>query len=77
MGSKPKASPQLDAYAVPLRDYLFRAEREYLREVLRRHRASMKRTAGHAAIDAATLHRKLKRHGLHRDEYRRLPRALL
>jgi two-component system response regulator AtoC len=57
-------------YEVPLKEYLRRAERDYLGHVLRKYRGGINLSAKHALVDAATLHRKMKLHGLRREEYR-------
>jgi len=38
--------------------------------VLRKYRGGINLSAKHALVDAATLHRKMKLHGLRREEYR-------
>jgi DNA-binding NtrC family response regulator len=67
--------PVLDL-EIPLKEYLRRAEREYLHQVLAKYRGGINVSAKHALVDAATLHRKMKQHGLRRDDYRggRAPR---
>jgi DNA-binding NtrC family response regulator len=55
---------------VPLKEYLRRAERDYLARILRKYRGGINLSAKHALVDAATLHRKMKLHGLRREEYR-------
>jgi DNA-binding NtrC family response regulator len=57
-------------YEVPLKEYLRRAEKDYLSHVLRKNRGSINQSAKHALVDAATLHRKMKLHGLARDDFR-------
>jgi DNA-binding NtrC family response regulator len=57
-------------YEVPLKEYLRRAERDYLARILRKYRGGINLSAKHALVDAATLHRKMKLHGLRREEYR-------
>ena len=57
-------------YALPLKELLRRAEKKYLGAVLRSNHGGIATTAGHAMIDAATLHRKMKLHGLKRGEFR-------
>jgi transcriptional regulator with PAS, ATPase and Fis domain len=57
-------------YEVPLKEYLRRAEKDYLTRVLRKYRGGINLSAKHALVDAATLHRKMKLHGLRREEYR-------
>lgn len=58
-------------YELPLREFLKRAEKDYLASVLRRARGGISSTSKHAMVDAATLHRKMKLHGLKRDDFRR------
>jgi DNA-binding NtrC family response regulator len=55
----------------PLREYLRSAERQYLEEVLSHYRGGIARCARHASIDQATLHRKIKAHGIQAEEFRR------
>jgi len=62
-------------YEVPLKEYLRRAEKDYLTHLLRKNQGSINRTAKQALIDAATLHRKMKLHMLRRDDFRRRPRS--
>jgi DNA-binding NtrC family response regulator len=57
-------------FEVPLKEYLRRAERDYLARVLRKYRGGINMSAKHALVDAATLHRKMKLHGLRREDYR-------
>ncbi|MFP6626350.1 MAG: sigma-54 dependent transcriptional regulator [Deltaproteobacteria bacterium] len=57
-------------FDLPLKEYLRRAECTYLTAALRRHRGGIGSTAGQAMIDAATLHRKMKLHGLKRADFR-------
>src|SRR5262245_45160853 len=57
-------------YEVPLKEYLRRAERDYLAHVLRKYRGGINHSAKHALVDAATLHRKMKLHALRREDYR-------
>jgi hypothetical protein len=38
--------------------------------VLKKYRGGINLSAKHALVDAATLHRKMKLHGLRREEYR-------
>lgn len=59
-------------YELPLKEFLKRAERDYLASVLRRARGGISATAKHAMVDAATLHRKMKQHGLRREDFRRV-----
>jgi two-component system response regulator AtoC len=57
-------------YEVPLKEYLRRAEKDYLGHVLKKTRGSINLSAKHALVDAATLHRKMKLHGLQREDFR-------
>jgi DNA-binding NtrC family response regulator len=57
-------------YEVPLKECLRRAEKDYLTQVLRKYRGGINLTARHALVDAATLHRKMKLHGLRREDFR-------
>jgi DNA-binding NtrC family response regulator len=57
-------------YEVPLKEYLRRAEKDYLSHILRKNRGSINQSAKHALVDAATLHRKMKLHALQRDDFR-------
>ncbi|GIW39892.1 MAG: acetoacetate metabolism regulatory protein AtoC [Candidatus Binatia bacterium] len=57
-------------FALPLRAYLRDAERRYLEHLLEKFGGAVSRGARHAAVDQATLHRKLKAHGLRPSEYR-------
>ncbi|MBI4514404.1 MAG: sigma-54-dependent Fis family transcriptional regulator [Deltaproteobacteria bacterium] len=57
-------------YQAPLREFLRRAEREYLNHVLARYHGGIGPSARHAMVDQATLHRKIKAHGLHAGEFR-------
>jgi DNA-binding NtrC family response regulator len=55
---------------LPLREYLRAAEREYLARLLERYEGGIARCARHAAVDQATLHRKIKAHGLRAGDFR-------
>jgi DNA-binding NtrC family response regulator len=57
-------------YEVPLKEYLRRAEKDYLSHILKKNRGSINQSAKHALVDAATLHRKMKLHALQRDDFR-------
>jgi transcriptional regulator with PAS, ATPase and Fis domain len=57
-------------FEVPLKEYLRRAEKDYLARVLRKYRGGINLSAKHALVDAATLHRKMKMHGLRREDFR-------
>jgi DNA-binding NtrC family response regulator len=58
-------------FRMPLRQYLKAAERAYLARVLEHYSGSIAPAARHAVIDQATLHRKIRLHGLHPGELRR------
>jgi len=58
------------SYDLTLRDYLRRAEREYLSRLLTTHQGSIAPCAKQASVDQATLHRKIKSHGLRANDYR-------
>jgi DNA-binding NtrC family response regulator len=76
-GAEPHVSQQRERGDVrlPLRQYLKNAEREYLARVLEHYRGSIAPTARHALIDQATLHRKIRLHGLRPSEFRRNGRS--
>jgi DNA-binding NtrC family response regulator len=57
-------------FEVPLKEYLRRTEKDYLGRVLRKYRGGINLSAKHALVDAATLHRKMKMHGLRREDFR-------
>jgi len=57
-------------FQAPLREFLRRAEREYLLHVLERYHGGIGPSARHAMVDQATLHRKIKSHGLRTGEFR-------
>jgi two-component system response regulator AtoC len=57
-------------YHLPLREYLKGAERDYLAQLLSQYQGGIARCARHASVDQATLHRKIKAHGLRADEFR-------
>ncbi len=54
----------------PLRDFLKEAEFEYLSQLLAHYHGGISRCARHASVDQATLHRKIKAHGLRADDFR-------
>lgn len=68
--SRPGRSRDFD---LPLKEFLRRAECEYLSALLQRNRGGISTTAEHAMIDAATLHRKMKLHSLKRDDFKERP----
>ncbi len=55
---------------VPLRDYLRTAERRYLERLLERHAGSIAPAARVAEVDQATMHRKIRSHGIQTREFR-------
>ena len=57
-------------FRLPLRQYLRSAERQYLAQVLEHYKGSIAPAARHAVIDQATLHRKIRLHGLRAGEFR-------
>ncbi len=57
-------------FQVPLREFLRRAEREYLMHILDRYHGGIGPSARHAMVDQATMHRKIKAHGLRAGEFR-------
>jgi DNA-binding NtrC family response regulator len=62
-------------YDLPLKEFLKRAEREYLSTLLKRNRGGIATTADAAMIDAATLHRKMKLHALKREDFKEVAKA--
>lgn len=63
----------------PLRDFLKAAERRYLEGLLEQHGGSIAPAARVAEVDQATMHRKIRSHGIRtrelRDRARRTPRG--
>jgi DNA-binding NtrC family response regulator len=57
-------------YQKPLREFLRDAERDYLAQLLELYKGGIARCARHAAVDQATLHRKIKLHGLRAGDFR-------
>jgi len=57
-------------YQLPLREFLKGAEREYLQQLLERYNGAVAGCARHASVDQATLHRKIKAHGLRAGDFR-------
>ncbi|MFI5396448.1 MAG: sigma-54-dependent transcriptional regulator [Candidatus Binatia bacterium] len=76
-GQEQKVSGAADLadYQLPLRHFLKKAEQLYLARVLKLHRGSIAPAARHAVIDQATLHRKIRLHGLRPGEFRRNGRS--
>jgi DNA-binding NtrC family response regulator len=68
-----KAASRADGFdfRLPLREFLKSAEKEYLVRMLSEYRGSIAPAARHAVIDQATLHRKIRLHGLRPGEFRR------
>jgi DNA-binding NtrC family response regulator len=66
----PRSADQGD-YGVSLRQFLQTAERQYLGRILKQYSGSIAPAARHAHIDQATLHRKLRSHGIKAAEFRR------
>jgi transcriptional regulator with PAS, ATPase and Fis domain len=62
-------------YQRPLREFLRTAEREYLAQLLEQYKGGIARCARHASVDQATLHRKIKMHGLRAGDFRDNGRA--
>jgi DNA-binding NtrC family response regulator len=54
----------------PLREFLKDAERDYLAQLLELYKGGIARCARHASVDQATLHRKIKMHGLRAGDFR-------
>jgi len=57
-------------YHLPLREFLKGAERDYLAQLLHQYHGGIARCARHASVDQATLHRKIKAHGLRAGDFR-------
>ena len=57
-------------YQQPLREFLRSAERNYLAQLLEQYKGGIARCARHASVDQATLHRKIKLHGLRAGDFR-------
>jgi DNA-binding NtrC family response regulator len=68
---KPPRGAAAADFRQPLRQYLRSAEREYLARLLEHYKGSIAPAARHALIDQATLHRKIRLHGLRPSELRR------
>jgi DNA-binding NtrC family response regulator len=75
-GNDAKMSGKSEAgdFRTPLRQFLRHAERQYLTRLLDQHGGSIAQAAQHALIDQATLHRKIRLHGLRSGEFRRTDR---
>ena len=76
-GAEPRISKTQDHadFRLPLRSFLKIAEQQYLTRVLQHYHGSIAPSARHAVIDEATLHRKIRTHGLRPGEFRRKARA--
>jgi DNA-binding NtrC family response regulator len=72
-GTEAKPPSRADGFdfRLPLREFLKAAEKEYLVRMLSEYRGSIAPAARHAVIDQATLHRKIRLHGLQPSEFRR------
>jgi DNA-binding NtrC family response regulator len=57
-------------YHLSLREFLKGAERDYLAQLLNQYHGGIARCARHASVDQATLHRKIKAHGLRAGDFR-------
>jgi DNA-binding NtrC family response regulator len=57
-------------FQAPLREFLRRAERDYLTHLLDRYHGGIGPSARHAMVDQATMHRKIKAHGLRAGQFR-------
>jgi two-component system response regulator AtoC len=69
-----KGQEQVD-FGLPLRPFLRKAERQYLTGILQHYHGGIAPAARHAVIDQATLHRKIRAHGIRPGEFRRNARA--
>ena len=58
------------AFEGPLRDFLRTAERRYLESLLEEHGGSIAPAARVAEVDQATMHRKIRAHGIRTQEFR-------
>jgi two-component system response regulator AtoC len=65
------ARPDQSDFRMPLRQFLRAAERQYLIRVLSQYHGGIAPAARHAGMDQATLHRKIRLHGLRPAELRR------
>jgi DNA-binding NtrC family response regulator len=68
---KVSGAAELADYQLSLRQFLKKAEQLYLARVLKQYHGSIAPAARHAVIDQATLHRKIRLHGLRPSELRR------
>jgi transcriptional regulator with PAS, ATPase and Fis domain len=66
-----ETGPPSSEFEAPLKACLRGVEKEYLSYVLHKYDGSIVLSSRHALVDAATLHRKMKRHGLRRKDFRR------
>jgi transcriptional regulator with PAS, ATPase and Fis domain len=53
-----------------LKQWLLRSEKEYLRNLLIKHKGAITLTAKEAKVDNKTLYRKMRRHGLHKESFK-------
>jgi two-component system response regulator AtoC len=68
--SRAVETPAPADFQMPLRQFLRANERRYLMHVLQQYRGSIAPTARHAIIDQATLHRKIRLHGIRSGDLR-------
>ncbi|OFV88504.1 MAG: hypothetical protein A3J75_08485 [Acidobacteria bacterium RBG_16_68_9] len=64
------ADGEATQYRLPLREFMKGAERDYLARLLQYYQGGIVRCARHASVDQATLHRKIKAHGLRAGDFR-------
>ncbi len=55
-----------------LKHWLLRSEKDYLRNLLIKHKGAISLTAVEAKVDNKTLYRKMRRHGLHKESFKEL-----
>lgn len=55
-----------------LKHWLLRSEKDYLRNLLIKHKGAISSTAIEAKVDNKTLYRKMRRHGLHKESFKEL-----
>jgi DNA-binding NtrC family response regulator len=55
-----------------LKHWLLRSEKDYLRNLLIKHKGAISLTAIEAKVDNKTLYRKMRRHGLHKESFKEL-----
>ena len=57
---------------ISLKQWLLRSEKEYLRDLLIKHKGGISLAAKEAKVDNKTLYRKMRRHGLHKEGFKDL-----